>query len=293
MIKSGIVKVGRFEEVLNELKDVGACQDHDINLVKTALLLSLLNHPGKSINQYETHLDALIQAVKLTYEEFTKEGSADNSQYLSLKHIISDRFHYSGVNINDDIFAADMMNVIDQRQGVDFAIGIIYLHIGRSLGWDIEGIYIPDRFLLKLSEDSKAIIFDPCNECKVLQTHDLRKIIKNARGDHAELSASYYLPLSNREIIIRMHNLLKLKFIEDESYQEALDLVEHMQMVAPQEFRLFLDQGVLSSRLNKPQEAIKALENYVSFSDNHQDKMEAAFLIQEIRERYELINSCD
>jgi regulator of sirC expression with transglutaminase-like and TPR domain len=289
-MKSNVVRVGSTDLVINQLSEIGAYQDKDINLLKTSLFLSLLNHTGKPLDQYENHLENIAQFVFLNYKKLEKSNEIEAPQYLSLKNIISNRFNYSCSSHDSDIFAVDLINVIDQRHGTDWAVGILYLQTARTLGWEAEGLYIPDRFLIKLTENDVVTIFDPCDDCKVLQTHDLRKIVKDALGSHAELSASYYTPLLNRDIIIRMHNVLKFGFIEDENYQEALDLVELMQLIAPDEHRLLLDKGVLNSRLNKPPQAIQALEDYIEKSNNAQDKMDAALLIQEIQEMFDLDN---
>ena len=112
----------------------------------------------------------------------------------------------------------------------------------------------------------------------------IRKLIKQIRGDKAELSADYYKPCTNRETLIRLQNNIKLRLIEAEDYEEALKAVEMMRLIDPDEYRLLLDAGVLYAKTGQRRGAVGVLEEYVSKAPNPQDRKEAELIIRQIRD---------
>ena len=111
---------------------------------------------------------------------------------------------------------------------------------------------------------------------------DIRSIVKAALGDSAELSASYFEPVSNRDILINQYNFIKSHQIEISDYEGALQTIEVMRLVAPGEFRLLLDAGVLYSRTGQNEKAIPALETYIERAPDHNDRYDAELLLEHI-----------
>ena len=109
-------------------------------------------------------------------------------------------------------------------------------------------------------------------------------MIKDKIGPEAELSSSYYEAATNRDILIRLQNTIKTRQIELEDYEAALKTVLAMRALDPGEYRLLLDEGVLSARTNRPQEASIALEDYIAAAPYDQDRREAAMLLQQVQQ---------
>ena len=103
-------------------------------------------------------------------------------------------------------------------------------------------------------------------------------------GENAELSADYFEPATNREILVRLQNNIKYRQIDAEDYESAIKTVEVMRKIDPDEFRLFLDAGVLYARLKQTGAAIDALEDYIRLAPHDRDRHEAAILLQELKD---------
>jgi regulator of sirC expression with transglutaminase-like and TPR domain len=111
----------------------------------------------------------------------------------------------------------------------------------------------------------------------------MRALIKQVQGPNAELSASYYETASNRDILIRLQNNIKLRQIEMEDYTGALRTVETMRLIDPGEFRLLLDAGVLYAKVGRPQAAVPMLNNYIDHLPiGHRNRQDAQQLLAEI-----------
>lgn len=269
------------------LQAVGAQQDKMIDLAQTAIYLAALEQPGLSLERYQVHLTRLADDVRDRHAALIHAGAQDNveTRLAALKHIIADQYNYTGDNDTyDDLQNASLIRVIDRRKGMPIALGIIYIQIGRMLGWEICGLNVPGHFVCRIDMGSQRIMFDPFGKCAVLQAPDLRRLVKQSLGPNAELSADYYVPAENRTILIRLQNNIKLRRIEAEDYEGALSIVEAMRAIDPAEYRLLLDAGVLYARTNRLQSAIEALEDYIGKAPGDRDRHEAALLLQQIRE---------
>ncbi|HEY8189062.1 MAG TPA: transglutaminase-like domain-containing protein [Micavibrio sp.] len=269
------------------LQDIGTQRDEAIDLARTALYLAAMEQPGLSLERYETHLKRMAAEVGERHAALLEAGAGDKAEtrLAALKHIVADKYGYNGDNETyDDLQNASLIRVIDRRKGMPIALGILYIQIGRSLGWAVQGLNVPGHFVCRIDQDASRLIFDPFNRCGLLIAPDLRKLVKQSLGPNAELSSTYYEPAGNRTILLRLQNNIKLRRIESEDYEGALHVVEAMRAIDPQEYRLLLDAGVLYARTNRLQNAIESLENYIGKAPGDRDRHEAAMLLQQIRE---------
>lgn len=267
------------------LKESGGAKDSGINLVELALALAAPEHDGISIDRYRQHVAKIARDVGERHTELMEAGAQDNvqTQLAALKHILSDQEGYAGdEETYNDLQNADLMRVIDRRKGMPIALCILYIQAGRMNGWMMEGLNFPGHFLCRIEKGGERVIFDPFHACKVMEASDLRSLIKNVRGPNAELSVSYYEPCSNRETIIRLQNNIKLRLIEGEDYAGALESVERMRMLAPDEYRLLLDAGVLYAKTGKKTAAADVLEKYIEVAPDPLDRRDAELILREL-----------
>lgn len=268
-------------------EDLAGKPDKRIDLALGALALAAGEHEGISVQRYISHLRELMRDTQDSFAGLLREGREDvvETRRLAIAQAFALTHGYKGVLEDyDNPASADLMQVIDRRKGLPVALCILCLHIGRALGWDIEGLNMPGRFVCRLDHEGARMIFDPFHACAALDAADLRKLVKNALGEQAELSSQYYAPVSNREILIRLQNHIKLLQIESGDYEGALQTVEKMRGIDPDEYRLLLDAGVLYVRTERPRAAIDALEEYIKKSPHDRDRHDAATLLQQIRE---------
>ncbi len=266
--------------------------DEGIDLGLSALALGALDQPGITLDRYVHHLDILIQDVGERHLELLKAGAQDTieTRLAALKHVISDQHAYIGDKQSyESLENVNLIRVIERAKGIPITLSILYIHVARAQGWDISGLNIPGHFVCRLEQGSHRVIFDPFENCKILEAADLRLLVKRAVGERAELSASYFEPTPNRGILIRLLNNTKLRKIEDEDYQGALDVVERMRAIDPGEFRLLLDAGVLYARVDQTRAAIDALEDYIKHVPADRawdgDRHDAQLLLIELKGR--------
>ncbi len=268
------------------LEAVGVTEDSQVDIAAAALALAAVERPGLSLERFSIHLKKLDIEVGERHAALLESGADDSveTRLAALKHVLVDSHDYVGDELTyDNLENASLIGVIERRKGMPVALSILYIHAARSQGWDIAGLNIPGHFACRLQKDGRILIFDPFNRCNVLQASDMRRLVKKALGDHAELSADYHNPIPNKSILIRLQNNIKLRRIEMEDYEGALRIVEMMSLIAPEEYRLVLDAGVLHAKLEHHESAIYALENYIKQAPDARDRYDAAQLLEQIK----------
>jgi regulator of sirC expression with transglutaminase-like and TPR domain len=268
------------------LKEIGSLPDEKIDLAKAALALAAANQPGISTERYMHHLKKLSDEVAERYENFLESGADEDAgtQLAALKDVLSGKYGYRGdQETYDDFQNANLIRVIDRVKGLPITLSILYIHVGQAQGWDVSGLDFPGHFICRLEKDGRRLIFDPFNDCKILEAPDLRGLLKKLRGGHAELSAHYFELASTRAILIRLQNNIKYRQIEGEDYSGALKTVETMRLIDPGEYRLLLDAGVLYARTDQARAAIDALEEYIKLAPADRDRNDAAILLLELK----------
>jgi regulator of sirC expression with transglutaminase-like and TPR domain len=268
------------------LIECGTKKDSAINLCECALAMAALSHVGISIERYIHHVEKLTRDVKARYAALLEGGAEDNAatHLASLKHILSDQEGYEGdEDTYDDLQNADLMRVIDRRKGLPIALGILYIQVGRNAGFQIEGLNFPGHFLCRVEQGSQRVIFDPFMRCEVLEAPELRQLIKRIKGLNAELLAEYYQAASNREILIRLQNNIKLRLIEAADYSAALEAVEMMRLIDPGEYRLLFDAGVLYAKTGQNGPARKVLEAYLDRVTDYYERRDAEDILNQIK----------
>ena len=274
------------QTILSKLREAGGQPDDQLRLVEVALLLAEMNHPGISVDRYRHHIQKMGEEVGWRYHELVNAGADESPQtrLAALKHILADQYGYRGdEETYDNIQNADLIDVIDRRKGLPIALSILYIAVAQAQGWDVAGLNLPGHFVVRLEMDGQRLIFDPFNRCEVLNAPELRQLLKKTMGPDAELSSSYYDPVSVRQILIRLQNNVKIRLIEGEDYEGALRTVENMRALDPHEYRLLLDAGVLCARTGRAQDAMTALEEYIKLVPSDRDRYDAQMLLDHIR----------
>jgi regulator of sirC expression with transglutaminase-like and TPR domain len=278
----------RFEtpdEAFQYVRYAGTLKDEEIDLGETAIALGLLFLPGVRPDRYRHHLVKLASHLK---EEFQarlrlKEEDRLALRVALLRKIVHEAHGYAGDEKSyDDIQNANFIRVIERRRGLPIAIGLIYIILARGMGWQIDGLNFPGHFLVRLEKDGERMILDPFREGREMNAAELRTLLKSIAGKGAELSHNFYLPVQNRDMLVRLENNLKKRLIESEEYAQAIIVVEAMEALAPDEYRTLFDKGILYAKLGQTGQAATALERYIEKTPSAKEKHQARLLLQQI-----------
>ncbi|WP_303979235.1 SirB1 family protein [Dongia mobilis] len=272
-----------------DLNHIGAQADAEIDLAEAALALAAVSRPEIGRHPYRAHLAAIADAMKQAsiLPVLAEAGSVGlEARCHTLADIMAGEFSYRGDRVNyDDLQNADLMRVIDRRQGLPVALAILYIHAARSLGWAVEGVNFPGHFVIRLFHDGKAAILDPFDGGRILETGDLRQRLKSTIGETAELQPSHYAAIGNRDILLRLQNNIKVRLIQDGDLPGAAAVVERILLVAPEASGFWREAGLIHSRLGNLLAAKLALSRFLELADNEAQRHQVARLLQDITQR--------
>jgi regulator of sirC expression with transglutaminase-like and TPR domain len=274
------------EEAFQYIRFAGAQPDAGIDLAEASLALALIFLPVLIDVRYRQHFRKLSDHLREEYQARLRQKEADTLalRVQLLRKVIHEAHGYSGDDKTfDDIQNMNMIRVIERRKGLPIALGLVYIIVARAQGWPIEGLNFPGHFLLRLEKDGERVILDPFREGAEMNAAELRQLLKSVAGPSAELSHDYYQPVSSRDLLIRLENNLKKRLIESEDYGQAILVVEAMEALAPDEYRVLFDKGVLYARLRQDQQAVAAFERYIEKTPDAREKQQAQALIAQLR----------
>lgn len=273
------------KETEAELRQYGKLADCEINLAEAALVLAALDRPRVGRERYRHHLACLAEETAREAEERAGDDTLA-TRIAALNATIYERYNYDGDNLTyDDLQNANLMRVIDRRKGLPVALAILYIHAARSQGWAIEGLNFPGHFLLRMEESGTRSIIDPFGGGRVLETPDLREMIKARAEPDAELTHGQSRAVGNRDILLRLRNNIKIRLLGQNRVEDAIEVIESMLLLAPRRAEYWWEAGVLHSHLENYRAAILAFENVIQLEEPPHLRHRAANFIHQLRAR--------
>ncbi len=269
------------EKQLARLKDLCAGDGVRLELFEAALTLSLLQSEEPiDLVPYRQHVAQMSAAVA---DLVHRRGATPEA----LAEVIARSFAYRGdIETYDDIQNADIVKVIERRKGLPVALAILYLQVARDQGWDAEGLNFPGHFLIRVAIDGARHVVDPFNDGLVRDAADLRELTRKVLGPNAQPNPSYYDPVSDRHVLLRLENNIRLRLVQREDWAGAMRVVDRMLAIGPDQPVLQYEAGQINVRLDKRRAAIASFERFLLMDDGRADaemRQHATDLLQELR----------
>ena len=261
------------------LRGLAGLGEARLPLAQAALALAALDRPRVDLARYHHHLAALV-------DEVGAAASRTSDRIEALNSVLIGRYGYAGDTLTyDDLQNANLMRVVDRRKGLPVALGILYIHAGRAQGWDVAGLAFPGHFMVRLEADGRRRIIDPFHQGRVGEAAELRELLKSTVGQAAELSPEHYADVSDRAVLLRLQNNVKLRLVQTRQTEGALAAIDSMLLFAPEEASLWYEAGQINAALGKLRAAITALERFLTLTDDATARHRAALLLQQLRAR--------
>ena len=268
------------------LRRTGDLPDDAIDLAEAALALGALGSSKVDLAGYRRHIAAIVGDLAGLASLVDPDDDSLETRIALLHTVIGERHGYCGDHDTyDDLQNANMLRVVDRRRGLPVALGILYLHAARSQGWAMVGLNFPGHFLVRIDMGAARAIIDPFNEGQVRSVVDLRDLLKATAGSAAELEPEHYQPVSNRDVLLRLQNNIKLRHLSAHDVPRALEVLAGMRLFAPHEPALWRETGLLEAHTGNLKDAIVALETFMALTGDEHHRLQTASLIQQLKKR--------
>lgn len=175
----------------------------DIDLEKGVDLLMQYGHPQADSEDIGRTLDELSQELKPRLD-----GQPTPEQAVGqLTKFLFQGKNFSGNKKN--YFDPDNSyfdTVLSNKTGIPITLSVLCIFIGQRLGLPLVGIGLPGHFILKYNSPDQPIFFDPFHQGRILTPEDCATLVQSFG---VEFEKRFLLPITHREILIRMiHNLV-------------------------------------------------------------------------------------
>jgi regulator of sirC expression with transglutaminase-like and TPR domain len=269
------------EGALDRLRDLCAGDGRRLDLLEAALTLSALRRTEPiDLAPFRQHVAAMASDLA---DLVRRRGASPEG----LAEIIARSYGYRGdTESYDDLQNADLVRVVERRKGLPVALSILYLDVARRQGWEAEGLAFPAHFLIRVGVDGARHVVDPFHDGVVRDAADLRGLLRQVMGPDAELRPQHFDPVTDRDVLLRLENNVRLRLARREDWLAAAQSLERMLAIAPDRSELLFEAGQLNARLDKRRAAIAAFERFLDVEGPAGDpalRQRASSLLQELR----------
>ena len=136
------------------LKELGG-EESQIDLLRAALLIALLDDPKLNITDYIAELDRMATELKENLDIAVTSGG-DQTAALSerqklelLRLYLFEQNGFHGSRFGYDKSNSYLNVVLDDREGLPISLSVVFMELGRRIGLKIEGIPLPGRFVVR------------------------------------------------------------------------------------------------------------------------------------------------
>jgi regulator of sirC expression with transglutaminase-like and TPR domain len=251
-----------------------------LDLREGALALAVFDAPTERLEGYRAHLDQMTREVA----DAVGDDASGEGRLAALTHVLFGMHGYRGDSETyDDLQNANLIRVMDRRKGLPVALGILMIHLARTRGWDMVGLDFPGHFLIRLDTGGARLVVDPFHEGAVMDAAALRALLKMAVGQDAELRPEHYEPISDRDILLRLQNNIKLRLLRAQRIDEAAGVVDGMLLLAPNRPALWRESGLMNAHIGNVRTAIGAFDRYLDIETRPGPRQEIEALRGELR----------
>jgi regulator of sirC expression with transglutaminase-like and TPR domain len=214
----------------NDYTAIGLLEDEAIDLDTSALALAHPDHPGLSLDPYFEHLTDLARRLVVG----GRNAVSATEQADALATVIAGDCRYSGAATDyDHPDNADLIRVIDRRQGLPVSLAILYVASARRLGWSAEVLNTPGHVLVRIGPETDPLLIDPFNDGAVVSSEGLATLLRQMLGAAAQPNADHVAPMENRAVLVRLLLNQASRAEASGDAARALTLYERMTAIAP------------------------------------------------------------
>src|SRR3984893_9490628 len=262
--------------------------DEDIDLVRAALTIARTEYPDLDIESYIARIDEL---ARRTAARISDVGDATET-IAALNHTV---FEEAGLRGNRDDYYdprnSFLNDVLDRRLGIPITLALIYMEVGRRLGFPLFGVGMPGHFLLKNYDiDGSETLIDCFNGGDILSPQDCQRRLDEIYYGQMTLRPEFLFAVSRRQMLTRILNNLKTVYMTARNFKKVLPLVDLVLVIYPRSPEDVKQRALLRDSLGQAKAAAEDLEEYIKMSPEASDSDEIRQTALSIRRMLALMN---
>lgn len=239
------------EEAEGVLEEAGQAEDADFPLLEAAIACALHDHPFRDPAPARILADAAAARLAERIDGESPDDALAETMAADLR-FNGDLLYY------DHPSNTDILDVAERRRGLSAALAVFYLDAARRAGVKAQGVDFPNHFLLRVETPTGPVALDPFSQGRVVMPSELtRRALRAGLTPHvADRLDVLMTPVTDRQALIRLQNVLFSRAIKAEDYVCAERSAVRRALLDPEDHRPWLDvasarekQGALTGAL--------------------------------------------
>ncbi|MCG3128592.1 MAG: hypothetical protein CHACPFDD_03481 [Phycisphaerae bacterium] len=199
-----------------------------IRLAEAALLFARDHCATLKVQPWLDRLAGLAQRVR------SFDGGTHAQRAEALRHVIVEQEHYTGSHESYQDPRSSLLNeTIARRTGIPITLAVIWIDVGRQLGWSVDGIGLPGHFIVRVGDADDGLLLDPFHDGAELTRDDCTRLVRRLVAQPITLTDEHFAAVSTRMILMRMLNNLLGLALNRRDWSAALLCVSRQLALAP------------------------------------------------------------
>jgi regulator of sirC expression with transglutaminase-like and TPR domain len=262
--------------------------DEAIDLVRAALTIARTEYPDLDTESYVGRVDELAHMAAARIDDVGDAGQT----IAALNHVL---FEEAGLRGNHDDYYdprnSFLNDVLDRGLGIPITLALIYMEVGRRLGFPLFGVGMPGHFLLKHYDiDGCETLIDCFSGGDILSQKDCQRRLDEIYAGQMALRPEFLLAVSRRQILTRILNNLKTIYLSARNFRKALPVVDLVLVIYPRSPEDVKQRAQMRYSLGQNKGAAEDLEQYLKMSPDASDADEIRQTALSIRRMLALMN---
>ena len=247
------------------LDAIGQLPDEEIDIAQAALLFALVDQPAGDWAGAAAHLSVLVREMVDQADGMASQTAPARAGVVSA---LMGRHGYAGDTATYDSPAnANLLQVIERRRGLPIALGVLWLHAARAVGWPFYGLDFPGHFLLAVggpvplsgirSSAPGRVVVDVFAGGMPLENDALLALLRRTHGPQAELHPGMLAPMPARAVLLRLQRNVQGRRAARGDVAGARACVRDMLRIDPENVILWQDAALLSTRMGDVEHALE------------------------------------
>jgi len=263
-------------------------EDEDIDLVRAALTIARTEYSDLNIESYVACVDEFARMA----ERYISDPGDAAQTISALNRVLFEEAGLGG-NRKDyyDPRNSFLNDVLDRGLGIPITLAVIYMEVGRRLGFPLFGVGMPGHFLLKHYDiDGRETIIDCFSGGNILSAEDCQRRLDEIYSGQMTLRPEFLFAVSRRQMLTRILNNLKTIYLSGRNFRKVLPLMDLILVIYPKSPEDVKQRALLRYSLGQSRGAAEDFELYLKISPDASDADEIRQTALSIRRSLVLMN---
>jgi regulator of sirC expression with transglutaminase-like and TPR domain len=263
-------------------------EDEHVDLLRAALTFARIESPQLDIERYVRRITEMATRVAAKIQDQDDPGQV----IAAMNQVLFQEEMFRGntadyYNPNNSF----LHHVLDDHTGIPISLALVYMEVGRRVGFPLFGVGMPGHFLLKHYDvDGRSILIDAFERGSIVTEEDCRQKLNDIYSGQLALQPEFLLPVTRRQMLTRMLNNLRSIYLSQRDFRRALQVVDLILVIYPRSPEDMKQRAVLRYNLNDYRGALSDFEEYVKMSPDASDADEIRQTALSLRRSMALMN---